>query len=49
MSRAISGHREKIFNRKEDAPPVAVEKRFYMATPQAMRAPPPPNGAGWSE
>ena len=27
----------------------AVEKRFYMATPQAMRAPPPPKGAGWSE
>jgi hypothetical protein len=21
---------------------------LYLATPQAMRAPPPPNGAGWS-
>jgi hypothetical protein len=26
-----------------------VRRRFYMATPQAMRAPPPPRGAGWSE
>jgi hypothetical protein len=27
----------------------SVEKRFYVAIPQAMRAPPPPKGAGWSE
>ena len=26
-----------------------VEKGFYLISPQAMRAPPPPKGAGWSE
>jgi len=31
------------------APRGPVENRFYLATPQAMRAPPPPKGAGWSE
>ena len=36
---------KKIFNRQQDA----LLKRIYMATPQAMRAPPPPRGAGWSE
>jgi len=28
---------------------IDLENRFYLATPQAMRAPPPPKGAGWSE
>jgi hypothetical protein len=26
-----------------------VENGFYLIIPQAMRAPPPPKGAGWSE
>jgi hypothetical protein len=43
----ISGHREKCSTGKTLREP--AEKRFYMATPQAMRAPPPPSGAGWSE
>jgi len=26
-----------------------VISKLYLATPQAMRAPPPPKGTGWSE
>jgi hypothetical protein len=35
----------KTFNRFAET----MAKLFYSATPQAMRAPPPPSGAGWSE
>jgi hypothetical protein len=35
----------KTFNRFAET----MAKLFYLATPQAMRAPPPPSGAGWSE
>jgi hypothetical protein len=44
--RAKAGHCE---NSSTGRLAQAMDTRFYMATPQAMRAPPPPRGAGWSE
>jgi hypothetical protein len=49
--------REPIYDLRVEYPPTKypghcpgfILSRLYFATPQAMRAPPPPKGAGWSE
>ena len=40
-----------ISNMRDCSPPCKQNRplAIYLITPQAMRAPPPPKGAGWSE